>query len=117
MVSALADILGALREEISGAVITAQWPSRKLDSPVIVVQEINNMATEIPVVDALSYQVDVWAEEGDTVRALFGAADAYLSGRGWLRSFCPALTRDGFGCRQTARYSRRVDKRTLRLID
>lgn len=118
MVSAQVQILEELRGlEGLNAAVTAQWPSRKLSGPTIVVQEISNTATDVPVVDSLSYQVDVWAEEADAVRSLFQRTDEVLSGMGWKRSFCPPITRDGFGQRQTARYSRKVDKRFLRLID
>ena len=115
MVSASEQLLELLRT--LEATVTEQWPRRELDGPTIVVQEISNTATDVNVVDSLSYQVDVWAEEADTVRSLFQRVDDVISGMGWKRSFCPSLTRDGFGRRQTARYSRKVDKRTLRLID
>ena len=118
MVSAQAQILTALRglDELN-ATVSSQWPGQRLSGPTIVVQEISNTGTSISVVDSLSYQVDVWAEDADTVRSLFQRTDGVLSGMGWIRSFCPAIIRDGFGQRQTARYSRRVDKRFLRLID
>ena len=115
MVSASEQLLEALRT--LEATVTEQWPRRELDGPTIVVQEIGNRQTDNPLVDELSYQVDVWAGEADTVRQLVGQADDLLTETGFRRTLLTSLTADGFGRRQTARYSRKVDKRTLRLID
>ncbi len=115
MVSAQAQLLTALRT--LEATVTEQWPERELVGPTIVVQEISNSHTAVCVVDSLSYQIDVWAEDADTVRELVGQADEIIAGIGFRRTLLAPMTVEGFGRRQTARYSRKVDKRTLRLID
>lgn len=115
MVSASVQLLTALRE--LDAVVTEQWPGRELGGSTIVVQEIGNANTAIPVVDDLSYQVDVWTEDADSTRSLFAQADELITQTGFHRTMLSPLSVDGFGWRQSGRYGRRVDKRTLRLID
>lgn len=115
LVSASVQLLTTLRT--LDADVVEQWPSNALDGPTIVVQEIGNAHTSVPVVDELSYQVDVWSEDADTTRNLFAQADELIAGTGFHRTMLSPLSVDGYGWRQTARYGRKVDKRTLRLID
>lgn len=115
LVSASVQLLTTLRT--LDAAVVEQWPSSELDSPTIVVQEIGNNHTSVPVVDDLSYQVDVWTEDADATRSLFAQADELITQTGFHRTMLSPLSVDGFGWRQSGRYGRRVDKRTLRLID
>ena len=121
MVSAAEQLLTALRSlsdnNNNPVTVTEQWPSREVTGSAIVLQEIGNSNTSVPVVDELSYQVDVWTEAAETTRSLFAQADEVMSGIGFHRTMLAPLSVDGFGWRQTGRYGRKVDKRTLRLID
>lgn len=116
MVDATEQLLEALRA-IEGVAVTEQWPRQAISGPLVTVQEISNSNTAVRAVDSLAYQVDVWAEDADTARDLAAQADEIVTGIGLRRTSAQPMVFDGRGNRRTMRYSRKVDKRTLRLID
>lgn len=115
LVSATEQLLEALRA--LDATVTEHWPRKAPESSMIVLQEIGNVHTEILVVDSLSYQMDIWTTDPDTLRSLLLQADTIIAGTGFRRSMLTPMSIDGYGYHQSARYGRKVDKRTLRLID
>lgn len=100
--------------------VSEGWPRKAPSGPLITIQEITNQNTQIPVVDQLAWQVDLWARERDSIRSLAAAMDQALTGLGLRRSYAgPEEVQDRGGgyYRKIMRYGRNVDKRTLRLVD
>lgn len=87
------------------------------EGELIVYAEWSNVSTDCPVVDALSYQVTVWAGDLDRLRLLCAGVNAALTGLGLKRTFAAPDGFDGQMYKKTFRFGRRVDKRTMRLID
>ena len=122
MVDAIPQIRTALNDLDTDTpyTVTEQWPRRAITGNLITVTEISNAGTEIDCVDRLSYQIDVWSPEADPVRELVPQVNAALLGIGFRRQAAEQLdrvTENGGYYRKALRYGRRVDKRTMRLID
>lgn len=115
-VSALHQLLDALRNEIDGAEITESWPRQQLERDTVVLSETINSQTDIDVVDQLGYQLDVWADDRDRAHELADQADAIICEVGFRRTMPGGIRHESYGFRITARYNRRVDKRFMRLI-
>lgn len=96
--------------------VAERWPRTERKGSLIVVTEISNNHTADACVDQLAYQVDIWADDDDTLRRLCAGADEALSTMGLKRVMAePVDDLDGF--RRIFRYSSRIDKRMLRLIN
>lgn len=83
----------------------------------IVWGEWSNVSTDCPVVDELAYQVIVLAGNMDRLRILCAGVNEVLLRLGLKRIY---TSPDGFEDNRytkTLRFGRRVDKRTMRLID
>lgn len=96
------------------------WPRKAPSGPLVTLQEITNQNTQVPVVDQLAWQVDLWARERDSIRSLAAAVDQALTELGLHRSYAGPedyQDRGGGYYRKTMRYGRKVDKRTMRLVD
>ena len=122
MVDAVPQLRQALAEMETATAFTVSedWPRAIPTGPLITIQEITNTGTQNAVVDELSWQLDVWADSKDTVRELSTGIDRAMAGIGLRRTYAgPILwTEDGAQYyRKTFRYGRKVDKRTMRLID
>lgn len=79
-----------------------------------------NKSTDCPVVDELSYQVKVWAQDLDRLRAISAGVNRAMLGLGLKRTYSAPdeFAQDGMGFyTKTYRFGRKVDKRTMRLID
>ena len=79
-----------------------------------------NKSTDCPVVDELSYQVKVWARDLDRLQALCDGVNRAMLGLGLRRTYTSPdeFGQDGVGFyTKTFRFGRKVDKRTMRLID
>lgn len=79
--------------------------------------EWSNTSTDCPVVDEVCYAVTVRAGDLDRLRMLCGCVNQALTALGLRRVY---TSPDGFDDTQytkTFRFGRRVDKRTMRLID
>lgn len=121
MVDAEMQIKDALRDldpKISYAV-SSRWPRRGDTGNLITVTEITNTQTAVAVVDNLAYQIDLWSLEADVIVTLAPLVNAALCGMGFRRDYAsPAEPyQDGNFYRRTFRFGRKVDKRTMRLID
>ena len=79
--------------------------------------EWSNLSTDCPVVDELSYQVTVRAGDLDRLRALCAGVNAALTGLGLKRIYTSPDEFDDGSYNKTLRFGRRVDKRTMRLVD
>lgn len=79
-----------------------------------------NKSTDCPVVDELTYQMKVWAGDLDRLRALSAGVNRAMLGLGLKRTYTSPdeFTQDGVGFyTKIFRFGRKVDKRTMRLID
>ncbi len=91
-----------------------------LEGDVVTWGEWSNVSTDCPVVDELVYAVTVWAQDLDRLRSLCAAVNTALIGLGLRRIYSAPdeYTADAQGYyTKTFRFGRRVDKRTMRLID
>ncbi|MCC8120826.1 MAG: hypothetical protein LIO42_02305 [Oscillospiraceae bacterium] len=100
--------------------VTAKWPRERVTENLIVVTEITNMQTGVCVVDSLAWQIDLWSGELDVIRELAPLVNAALCGLGLRRDYAGAEEyvsgQHGY-YRKTFHFGRKVDKRTMRLID
>lgn len=100
--------------------VRGSYPHSTDDGVLITVGEYTNVATDCPVVDEIAYQVDVWAFDRETVVELSQLVNQALTTLGLKRQYAgpDTVSEDPVGyCKKTFRYGRRVDKRTMRLID
>ena len=119
MVDAQAQIrqaLTGLETEVAYQVL-CRWPRTDDTGNLITVTELTNSQTETPVVDTLGYQLDIWTAEQDDVDELAPLVNAAMCGIGLRREYASPVEYQSDRYRKTLRYGRKVDKRTMRLID
>lgn len=98
--------------------VRQSYPREREDGVVITYGEFNNRSTDCPVVDEISYQVDIWAFDRETVVKLTGLVNRAMLGIGLLRQYMgPDVVENSQYERKTLRFGRKVDKRTMRLVD
>lgn len=102
------DHLVTLRSHFSRAVLTGD---------TITYGEYSNVSTDVSVVDALSYQVELRATELDKLRQMAAAVNEALTLLGLKREYCSPDGFDDTHYTKTFRFGRKIDKRTMRLID
>lgn len=120
LVDARAQIKAALESMESDVVFSVRqsYPRQKEDGVIITYGEFNNCSTDCPVVDEISYQVDIWAFDRETIVKLTGLVNRAMLGIGLKRLYMgPDVSEDGRYERKTLRFGRKVDKRTMRLVD
>lgn len=122
MVDAIPQIRAALADLDTSTpyTVTEQWPREIVTGNLITVTEISNAGTDTDCVDRLGYQIDVWSPYADPVRELGSLVNAAMLGIGFRRNAAEQLdylTAKGGYYRKALRYGRKVDKRTMRLID
>ncbi len=120
----LTDALPTIRAALEGLdtevsyTVSAQWPRKVPTGTLITVTELDNsQVSGRLVVDRLSYQIDLWGPDADELRTLAPLVNTAVLSIGFLREYTGALEREHGYYRKTLRFGRRVDKRTLRLID
>lgn len=122
LVDARAQIRGALEAaecEIHFDV-RQRWPVTQAEGVVVTYQEYSNVSTQCPVVDELVYQVDVWAFDRETVQTVASAVNRAMLELGLKRVWSgeDALADDSSRyLRKSYRFGRKVDKRSMRLVD
>lgn len=122
LVDARAQIRGALEAaecEIHFDV-RQRWPVTQAEGVVVTYQEYSNVSTQCPVVDELVYQVDVWAFDRETVQTVASAVNRAMLALGLKRVWSgeDALADDSSRyLRKSYRFGRKVDKRSMRLVD
>lgn len=100
--------------------VTEQWPQEVIAENLITLTEISNTNTDVRCVDLLSVQVDIWSQSADPVRELAPLVNDAIMSIGFRRQSVEQLNRlpdKGGYYRKMMRFGRKVDKRTLRLID
>lgn len=122
MVDAIPQIRQALADLDTSTpyTLTEQWPRKAITGNLITVTEITNAGTDIDCVDRVTYQIDVWSPYANPVRKLVPLVNAAMLGIGFRRQAAEQLnylTAKGGYYRKALRYGRKVDKRTMRLID
>ncbi|MCD7803091.1 MAG: hypothetical protein LUH09_09395 [Clostridiales bacterium] len=121
----LTDAAAAVREALEGLgtetayTVSGQWPRSAPTGTVITVTELDNaQVSGLLVVDRLSFQIDLWGTDGDAIRTLTPLVNTALLSMGLLRDYAGPLTLErGNYFRKTLRFGRRVDKRSMRMID
>lgn len=112
----------ALEEAVAGLSVSVRqsWPRSRNEGVLITYGEYSNTSTSVSVVDAISYQVDIWAFDRETVVTLSQRVNAAMVGLGLKRQYAGAdeggVTAMGYE-HKVFRFGRRVDKRTMRLVD
>lgn len=100
--------------------VQGRYPRSTQEGVLITVGEYSNTSTDCPVVDRLSYQIDLWAFDRGTVVTLSEAVNRTLLSMGFRREYAGPDERSaepaGY-CVKTFRYGRKVDKRWMRLMD
>lgn len=122
LVDGRGDVRAAIEAQESDIPFTVRgvYPRGRAEGARIIVSEYANRSTDCPVVDELSYRIDVWAPDRESVVALSGLVSRALTGLGLRRQYAgpDELSGDPEGyCVKSFRYGRRVDKRMMRLID
>ena len=82
--------------------------------------EYSNVSTDCPVVDELVFQIDLWTMDRKGQQELSQAVNQAMTGLGLKRVFAGSDRYEDTGpgyYRKTFRFGRKVDKRTMRLID
>lgn len=100
--------------------VSEQWPRATITGNLITVTEITNTSTGWSCVDDLAYQIDIWATEADAVRELTPLVNEAVMSIGFRRTAAQQLDRydkNGGYFRKALRFGRKVDKRSMRLID
>ena len=111
--------LAAAAEEL-GFRLRSAYVRAPAEGDTVTWGEWANKSTDCPVVDELSYQVKVWARDLDRLRTLCDGVNRAMLALGLRRTYTSPdeFSQDGAGCyTKTFRFGRKVDKRTMRLID
>lgn len=100
--------------------VRGRYPRSTQDGVLVTVGEYTNISTDCPVVDKLSYQIDLWAFDWGTVATLSQAVNQALIELGFRREYAGPDELSGTPAgyyRKTFRYGRKIDKRWMRLMD
>ncbi len=100
--------------------VRQSWPRTENDGVLITYGEYSNVSTDCSVVDSVSYQVDIWAFDRETVVALSALVNQAMTELGLRRTYSDpdGVSAAGLGYEHKQfRFGRKVDKRTMRLID
>lgn len=126
----LGQILIDAREQVRGALasmevsrpfaLRGRYPKGRDEGEVVTWCEYSNVATDCPVVDELVFQVELWTFDPDSQNELAGEVNRVLTGLGLRRVYAGPDSYEDVGpgyYHKTFRFGRKVDKRTMRLID
>lgn len=122
----MVDAIPQIREALAGLntslayTVSEQWPRTAITGNLITVAELTNIGTEVDCVDRVAYQIDVWSSAADPVRELTPLVNEAMLTIGFRRQASEQLDRltaNGGYYRKAMRFGRKVDKRTMRLID
>lgn len=121
MIDAREQILALLEEiDFPELQVKMQFPKEIESVPLVTFFEVLNTNTDISVVDQIAFQVDVWTNTFVSCIDLTQLVDEKITGMGLKRDYVSpdsdVVDASGYH-RKTLRYSRKVDKRTNRLID
>ena len=111
--------LAALDTEVPYT-LRGRYPKGMAEGNVITWGEYSNVSTDCPVVDQITFQVDLWTRTPEERRALAEAVNRAMCGIGLRRTYAGMDGYDentGGYYRKTFRFGRKVDKRWGRLMD
>ena len=97
--------------------VRQSWPREQTDRIVITYSEYDNRSTDCPVVDALTYQIDIWCFDRETAVELAGLVNRAMLELGLKRTYMSEVMENGVFQRKTMRFGRKIDKRWMRLMD
>ncbi|MCD8190553.1 MAG: hypothetical protein LUD78_10100 [Clostridiales bacterium] len=120
LVDARAQVKAALEGMESDIAFSVRqsYPREAAEGVVVTYGEYDNRSTDCPVVDEIEYQVDIWAFDRETAAALANLVNRAMLGIGLKRTYMgPDAVENSKYERKTLRFGRRVDKRTMRLIN
>lgn len=101
-------------------VVRQRWNVEEAQGAVVTYGEYSNVSTDCIVVDEIVYQVDIWAQDREQVNIISAAVNGAMISMGLKRVYAgaDAVARDSSGyLRKTYRFGRKVDKRSMRLVD
>ena len=122
----LVDARGQVRQALEGMegsvsfTLRASFPKGKTQGNVVTWKEYSNVSTNIPVVDEIVFQVDLWTMGGDDQAVLSQGVNRAMVGIGFRRVYAGPVEYDENGAgylHRVFRFGRKVDKRFMRLID
>ena len=96
------------------------FPQSLAEGNTVSFYEINNTATNNPIVDDIAFQVDLWFLRIEDLFSVLTLVDKAMTEKGFIRQFASpdSMLNDISGyLRKSLRYGRRVDTLTNRLID
>lgn len=99
--------------------LRSRYPKGQTGLPAVIWFEYANTGTDCLVVDRLVFQVELWTESLGSQNELAQAVNQAMLQMGLRRSYGgPDDWDEGGGCyRKIFRFGRKVDKRTMRLVD
>lgn len=100
--------------------VQQRYPASASEGVLVTYGEYSNVSTDCTVVDEIIYQVDVWAFDRETVYLVASAVNSAMLEMGLKRVYAgpDTIAGDSSGyLRKTYRFGRKVDKRTMRLVD
>jgi hypothetical protein len=98
--------------------VRQSYPRERAEGVIITYNEFNNRSTDCSVVDELSYQIDIWAFDRETVVKLTEKVNRAMLELGLRRVYMgPDKSEDSKYERKTMRFGRKIDKRFMRLVD
>ena len=97
--------------------VRQSWPREEADGVVITYSEYDNRSTDCPVVDELSYQIDIWTFDRETAVELAALVNRAMLELGLKRTYMGEIMENGVFQRKTMRFGRKIDKRWMRLMD
>ncbi|MGM9594201.1 MAG: hypothetical protein ACI3U8_07590 [Candidatus Onthomonas sp.] len=99
--------------------LRSRYPKGQTALPAVIWFEYSNTGTDCPVVDRLVFQVELWTEHLDSQNDLAQAVNRAMLELGLRRVYSGPDSYDESGncCRKIFRFGRKVDKRSMRLID
>jgi hypothetical protein len=111
--------LGAMETE-TPFTLCAEYPKGGIQGDTVVFGEYSNTSTDCPVVDRIVFQVDLYTPLREHRQMLGQAVNRAMTELGLRRVYASAdgYRDEGAGCyHKCYRFGRRVDKRSMRLID
>lgn len=117
--SQIKNALESINTDISFKVKMA-FPESLNDGNIISYYEHANISTNIPTVDEIAFQIDLWLFDINELFTLTNLVDDCLTNIGFLRQFSSSdsMLHDPSGyLRKSLRYGRKVETLTNRLID
>lgn len=120
----LVDLRSEIRERLESMECEVEYtvrqsqPREPSQGIIITYQEFDNRSTNCPVVDEVSYQIELWAFQREDLVTLAEAVNRAMLEMGLKRLYMgpESVEPDGYE-RKIMRFGRLIDKRYMRFID